>query len=422
MVVESPELLEIWSEFFSRYCQDDVNQLVQDESDSLSILYPDLEQYDEDLANDLILHPKETLRAAKRALAEFDLTADVWLGNTPIRISEFAQKTNIQGLESKDVNKLVAVEGVVTDASDVEAKILEATFECQRCGTLTQITQTGNDFREPHECNGCERKGPFELLHDQSRFVDSQTVHITSAAEDKDSRRSRSSVPVELEGDVAGHVIPGDWVVATGILRAIPDEDTTTFQYYIGGNNIEHEERPELNYNLDYLDYNEIRNYVQTAIFAKTHLNERSLTNEPELVTRENLVTPFLSALGWNVLGEDVVLEYGTETGDHIDYQLFHDDNPVVSVEAKGLGTAIYDRSQNHGTNQQSSAGVKQIKKYIRTTGSDYGLLTNGERFKIYRREQGDQPSEQLVLDAELPVLHTKLDKLAWISPEHFHS
>jgi len=72
----------------------------------------------------------------------------------------------------------ISVQGIVRKATDVRPKVTNAAFECQRCGTLTRIPQVAGDFQEPHECQGCERQGPFRLNMDQSEFVDAQKLRV----------------------------------------------------------------------------------------------------------------------------------------------------------------------------------------------------------------------------------------------------
>lgn len=38
-------------------------------------------------------------------------------------------------------------------------------------------------YREPHECQGCERQGPFELDFNQSEFIDQQVVRVQEPLE-----------------------------------------------------------------------------------------------------------------------------------------------------------------------------------------------------------------------------------------------
>ncbi len=234
---------ERWGEFYRRYYKNEIGKVAQGEKSSLVVDYGDVEKYDPDLADDLVLHPDETRSAAKDALGDFDIAADVSLESAPVRFSEFYPKTGIRSIRSDDVNKLIAVEGIVRKATEVRPKVLEAAFECQRCGTLTTVEQSGQEFSEPHQCRGCERQGPFRLLEDQSDFVDAQKLRVQESPEGLRGGQTPQKIDVNIEGDITGEVSPGDRVTATGVLRAIPDDGSTTFEIFIEGNNVEIEDQ-----------------------------------------------------------------------------------------------------------------------------------------------------------------------------------
>ncbi|MFP4174522.1 MAG: minichromosome maintenance protein MCM [Halobacteriales archaeon] len=243
MAAENVEPEERWGEFYRRYYKNEIGKVAQGEKTSLAVDYADVETYDPDLADDLVLHPDETRRAAEDALADFDIAADVSLESARVRFSGFRPTTGIRSIRSDDVNKLIAVEGIVRKATEVRPKVLDAAFECQRCGTLTTVEQTGQEFSEPHQCRGCERQGPFRLLEDQSDFVDAQKLRVQESPEGLRGGQTPQKIDVNIEGDITGKVSPGDRVTATGVLRAIPDDGSTTFEVFIEGNNVEIEDQ-----------------------------------------------------------------------------------------------------------------------------------------------------------------------------------
>ena len=243
MAAENDDTKERWGEFYRRYYKNEIGKVAQGEKTSLVVDYADVERYDPDLADSLVLHPDETRRAAEDALGDFDIAADVSLESARVRFSNFYPKTGIRSIRSDDVNKLIAVEGIVRKATEVRPKVLEAAFECQRCGTLTTVEQTGQEFSEPHQCRGCERQGPFRLLEDQSDFVDAQKLRVQESPEGLRGGQTPQKIDVNIEGDITGRVSPGDRVTATGVLRAIPDDGSTTFEVFIEGNNVEIEDQ-----------------------------------------------------------------------------------------------------------------------------------------------------------------------------------
>jgi replicative DNA helicase Mcm len=181
VVEEQHDLVERFQTFYRTYYRDDIGQLAQgypSERRSLYLDWEDLYQFDADLADDVIEQPEQVREYAQEALRLYDLPVDVDLGGAHVRVVGLDTVTDIRDIRSEHVNQLVSVTGIVRKATSVRPKMEEAAFECQRCGTLTRIPQTGTDFTEPHECEGCERQGPFSLNTDQSEFVDAQKLRV----------------------------------------------------------------------------------------------------------------------------------------------------------------------------------------------------------------------------------------------------
>jgi len=269
MSAESVEIKERWEEFYRRYYKNEIGKVAQGEKTSLVVDYADVETYDPELADDLKLHPEELRGAAEDALADFDIAADVSLGAARVRFSGFRPKTGIRSIRSDDVNKLISVEGIVRKATVVRPKVLEAAFECQRCGTLTNVEQTGQEFSEPHQCRGCERQGPFRLLEDQSDFVDAQKLRVQESPEGLRGGQTPEKIDVNIEGDITGEVSAGDRVTATGVLRAIPDDGSTTFEVFIEGNNVEIEDQDFEDFEITEEDERLIEEYAKSDPYEK---------------------------------------------------------------------------------------------------------------------------------------------------------
>jgi len=111
----------------------------------------------------------------------------------------------------------VAVQGEISKASDEYSKIVEAAFECDRCGTMSYIPQDGSGFQEPHECQGCERQGPFSVNLDQSDLIDAQMLRIQTPPEIAEG--AGQELDVDVERDLTELATVGDRVTITGVLH-----------------------------------------------------------------------------------------------------------------------------------------------------------------------------------------------------------
>ncbi len=245
------ELVDAFEQFFRNYYDNEIKQLAQrypNEQRSLHIDWQDLYRYDPDLADDYLNQPEQLQRYAEEALRLYDLPIDVSLGQAHVRIRGLpeTEAPEIREIRARDMNSLVQVHGIIRKATDVRPKIEEAAFECQLCGTLTRIPQSSGDFQEPHECQGCERQGPFKVNFDQSEFVDSQKLRMQESPEGLRGGETPQSLDVHIEDDITGEVTPGDHVSATGVLRleqqGDQQEKSPVFDFYMEGMSVDVDE------------------------------------------------------------------------------------------------------------------------------------------------------------------------------------
>ncbi|ELZ30392.1 cell division control protein 21 [Halogeometricum pallidum JCM 14848] len=245
------DLTERFVQFYRKYYSDDIGRLAQrypNEQRSLYVDYDDLFRFDEDLAEDYRKKPDQIREYAEEALRLYDLPVDVKLGRAHVRLHNLPDSVDIRNIRVHDdhIGRMVSVQGIVRKATDVRPKITEAAFECQRCGTMTYIPQTDSGFQEPHECQGCERQGPFHVDFDQSEFVDSQKLRVQESPEGLRGGETPQSIDIDTEDDITGRVTAGDHVVVTGVLhieqQTSNQEKTPIFDLYMDGVAIEIED------------------------------------------------------------------------------------------------------------------------------------------------------------------------------------
>jgi len=238
------DLTERFIQFYRNYYREEIGTLAQrypNEQRSLYVDYDDLFQFDRDLAEDFRTKPDQMREYAEEALRLYDLPADVSLGRAHVRIENLPESIDIRGIRVHDdhIGKLVSIRGIVRKATDVRPKVTEAAFECQRCGTMTYIPQSDGGFQEPHECQGCERQGPFRVNFDQSEFIDSQKLRIQESPEGLRGGETPQSIDVDIVDDITGKVSPGDHVTCVGVLHIEQveqgNEKSAIFDLYMDG-------------------------------------------------------------------------------------------------------------------------------------------------------------------------------------------
>ncbi len=245
------DLVDRFDSFYRNYCEGEIGELAQrypNEQRSLYVDYDDLYRFDVDLAEDYRTQPEQMREYAEEALRQFDLPADVKLGRAHVRLTNLPDSVDIRDIRVHDdhIGRLVKMRGIVRKATDVRPKVVEAAFECQRCGTMTYIPQRDGSFQEPHECQGCERQGPFRVNHDQSEFVDSQQIRVQESPEGLRGGETPQHIDVNLEDDVTGMVTAGDHVSITGVLHIEQMEQgsgkSAVFDLYMDGVAVEIED------------------------------------------------------------------------------------------------------------------------------------------------------------------------------------
>ena len=246
---DDTELIDTFEEFYRSYYRNEIAELAQkypNEQKSLYVDWQDLYRFDSDLADDFRNKPAQLVEYAEEALRLYDLPVDVSLGQAHVRVTGLPEATGIRDIRADHRGNLIAVQGIVRKATDVRPKITNAAFECQRCGTLTRIPQEGGDFQEPHECQGCERQGPFRINYDQSEFIDAQKLRIQESPEGLRGGETPQNIDINVEDDITGEVTAGDHVRATGILKLEQQgndrEKSAMFDVYMEGLSVEIED------------------------------------------------------------------------------------------------------------------------------------------------------------------------------------
>ena len=246
---EDTEVIDKFETFYRDYYRNEIGQLAQKypkEKRSLYVDWNDLYRFDPDLADDFIAQPDQMLEYAEEALRLYDLPVDVKLGQAHVRVQNLQRTTGIRDIRARHRGQLVEVTGIVRKATDVRPKVIEAAFECQRCGTLTRIPQTSGEFYEPHECQGCERQGPFDINFDQSEFVDAQKLRVQESPEGLRGGETPQSIDVHIDDDITGQVTAGDHVRVTGVLhleqQGSNQEKSPVFDVYMDGMAVEIED------------------------------------------------------------------------------------------------------------------------------------------------------------------------------------
>jgi replicative DNA helicase Mcm len=198
---------------------------------SLEVPFGTLDAVDTPLADLLLERPDEVLEAGRRAMRELlpvsGPEADA-LRLRPIGLPPTAHRA-IRDLRETDLNRFVALDGIVRRVTEVRPQIRDAVFQCVACRTEFHEPQDDASmvFREPLECpdsqGGCGRpagRTRFRLLPEKSTYVDAQRIEMQENPESLRRGAHPQGIAVLLTEDLTGHVLPGNRVVLNGVLKS----------------------------------------------------------------------------------------------------------------------------------------------------------------------------------------------------------
>ena len=222
--MEVNEQIKIFREFIEASYEPELLETVRKGNNHMIFDFFELTKFNPELAEELLEHPEEILKAGELAIKDFDL---------PKKVSRFhlrfinlpeSQKILISEIRSKHLTKLLWMEGIVRQKSDVRPHVLTARFECPSCGNILTVLQLESKYREPSRC-GCGRKGKFKEL--TKELVDGQGIVLEEAPEDLEGGVQPKRMNVFLKNDLVSPMTdrktsPGNKVRVVGWVTEVP--------------------------------------------------------------------------------------------------------------------------------------------------------------------------------------------------------
>src|SRR3989344_3767422 len=207
----------------------------------MHLKFDQLVGYSTILTEHLETAPEETIAVLESALDEIGL-----LKNPRIRFLELSKGffTKIREIRAKHLDRLLWIEGIVRQASDVRPQVVNARFECPNCGAILSVLQIDRKFREPSRCS-CSWKGTFKLL--SKEMVDTQRLVIEESPDTLEGGEQPRRINVFLKEDLVDpkmeeRTTPGSKIKIFGILNEVPvplpTGVSTRFDLAIDANNV----------------------------------------------------------------------------------------------------------------------------------------------------------------------------------------
>lgn len=149
--------------------------------------------------------------------------ANLLVSNTTVRIQGYTEDElyDVGQYRPEDIaGRTIHLRGQITKRSKRKLRDEVTAFECERCGRITNVPQTGRKFTEPHECPGCDRGGPFNVDDSRTAMRDFQNLQIQTLPEETDDGESKN-IDVMVFDELVGHLSPGDRAVLNTEMKAV---------------------------------------------------------------------------------------------------------------------------------------------------------------------------------------------------------
>jgi len=240
--IDQDEFLSEAKEFFE-VNRKEIIRSMSGENKVVQVDFDEFSAHSPELAGNLIDRPEETVQLLEVALEELE-----WAPNDArVRFMSISkgQEMFIRYIRSKHLGKMISIEGIVRQASEVRPLVTNAKFECPSCGTIISVLQIDKKFKEPSRCS-CGRRGGFkEIAKD---MVDAQVLTIEEASDNLYGGEQPKRMTIFLKEDLVDPTMemrttPGSRVKIIGILKEIAISTgsgamLTRFDLAIESNNI----------------------------------------------------------------------------------------------------------------------------------------------------------------------------------------
>ncbi|MFH1276672.1 MAG: ATP-binding protein [Candidatus Woesearchaeota archaeon] len=217
------EQIKIFREFIEQNYYPELLEAVRKGETRLILDFSLLIKFNSEISEELLESPEELLKAAELSLREFDLPRKLTKFNVRLKNLPESQTVKVSEIRSKHLNKMVVVDGIVRQKSDVRPHVTAAKFECPSCGNILNVLQLDKKYKEPTRC-GCGRKGKFKEI--SKELVDGQGLVLEESPEDLDGSQPKR-INVFLKDDLVTPISerkssPGSRVKVIGWVTEVP--------------------------------------------------------------------------------------------------------------------------------------------------------------------------------------------------------
>merc|ERR1719502_2023457 len=221
-----------------------MRKMAEEYQSHLDVAFPHLQQWSPNLALWISEDPSKILPILNETLLseaerKFSTYRDLRAtdeNELRVAVHSFPLGEPIRELNTKHLNKLVNVNGVITKRSVVSNQVKRLYLRCAKCnfpsGPFDVVEE--KDLK-PGSCIECQSKGPWRVDRQKTLYRNYQKITLQEPPSSVEPGKMPRSKEVVLTGDQPDTVRPGDELKLTGIYHCLYDAATnarTCFPVY----------------------------------------------------------------------------------------------------------------------------------------------------------------------------------------------
>ncbi|KAF8852053.1 putative DNA replication licensing factor mcm4 [Acephala macrosclerotiorum] len=155
---------------------------------------------------------------------EVDLCQEVQKRSYRVRPFGLDSTVNMRDLNPSDVDKIVAIKGLVIRTTPIIPDMKDAFFRCQVCNHTVKVDIDRGKIAEPTKCPRpiCESPNSMQIVHNRSGFMDKQVIKLQETPDSVPAGQTPHSVSMCAYDELVDLCKAGDRVEITGIFKASP--------------------------------------------------------------------------------------------------------------------------------------------------------------------------------------------------------
>nr|POE47973.1 dna replication licensing factor mcm4 [Quercus suber] len=150
-----------------------------------------------------------------------DLVGEVEQKTFRVRPFNLDHAVNLRDLNPNDMDKMVAVKGLVIRATPIIPDMKDAFFRCSVCHHTVKVDLDRGKITEPTRCprEVCSSSNSMQIVHNRSGFADKQVIKLQETPDSVPDGQTPHSVSLCAYDELVDVCKAGDRVEITGIFR-----------------------------------------------------------------------------------------------------------------------------------------------------------------------------------------------------------